>query len=294
MSAMKKLNQRKIRRTQPKRRSNTYDYRQPFVEHLYELRKRLLYIVLSIILFSLGAYFVQQHIVSWLLKPSHNQQFIYTSPGGGINFLFQVCMYVGITCSIPVILHQLLRFLEPIVNEETRSRIIRYSFFSALLAAMGAGFGYFIGLPVALHFLGSQFTTTRIHALFTIQEYMSFVTVYLIGSALFFQLPIIIMFINRMKSLTPKRLFGLERYVIVAAFVVAMIMAPTPNIINQFIIAGPIIAIYQVSIFLVWWQNRYSRLPRKARRLLEHDANIQAERFKRVELSSPFSSPSES
>jgi len=288
---MGRLRQTKTNRKRAALPRPTYDHRKPFVEHLHELRKRALYVIASIFVFSLAAYFVQERIVNFLLRPSHHQQFIYTSPGGGINFLFQVCTYVGITLSIPVILRQVLRFLEPIVTDSTRRLVLRYSIFSALLAFLGIGFGYFIGLPIALHFLSHQFTTTQIHPLFTLQEYMSFVTVYLIGSALFFQIPLVVLFINRIKPLPPRRLLHLERYIIVGAFIVAMIMAPTPNLIDQLIIAGPIIIIYQMSIVLVWRQNRIRKLPRRARILLEQDSIVQAERSKRVAVSGSLTTP---
>ncbi|MGH7234543.1 MAG: twin-arginine translocase subunit TatC, partial [Candidatus Saccharimonadales bacterium] len=80
--------QRKTAETRPE------DQKQQFAEHLQELRKRLLLSVSSVIIFSTAAYFVQQSLVRFLLKPAHNQHFIYTSPGGGIGFLFQVCTYV--------------------------------------------------------------------------------------------------------------------------------------------------------------------------------------------------------
>ena len=280
---------RKLRRTQLKRRSRaSYDLKRPFIDHLYELRKRLIYVVSSVFVFSIGAYFVQEHIVSWLLAPAHNQQFIYTSPGGGINFLFQVCTYAGILFSVPVIIYQLLKFLEPVVTEHIRSVIARYSVASIILALGGVVFGYYVGLPLALHFLGHQFTTPQIRSLFTIQEYMSFVTFYLIGSALIFQLPIIILFINHIKPVSTRQLFKMERYVILAAFVVAMIMAPTTNVMNQLVIAGPIICVYQVSVLLVWWQNRYLRLPKRAIQLLAKDAEVQAERNKRFDMAIPL------
>jgi sec-independent protein translocase protein TatC len=227
-----------------------------FLEHLHELRKRLIYVVASIVIFSTLAYFVQQKIVNFLLRPSHGQQFIYTSPGGGINFLFTICTYVGIALSIPVIIFQILGFFEPLIKGKTRKSIIKFSVFSVILAAIGFFFGYYVGLPSALHFLGSQFTTAQIHALFTLQEYLSFLTIYLVGSMLLFQLPIILLFINQIKPLPPKKLMGAERYVIVAAFIISMLMAPTPNVLDQLIIAGPIIIMFNLSVFIIWVINK--------------------------------------
>jgi sec-independent protein translocase protein TatC len=236
---------------------------------------------LTIITFSTAAYLIQQQLVRFLLLPAHNQNFIYTAPGGGLAFLFQVCTYVGITASIPVFVYQLLRFIEPVVGDNERRFIIKMGWFSAILAVMGFTFGYMIGLPAALHFLSHQFTTKQIMPLLTIQEYMSFITVYLIGSALIFQLPLIVLFINRIKPLRPSQLFGFERYVIAGAFIVSMLMAPTINLVDQLMLAGPIIITYQIAILLVLLSNR-SRGSSKIAKLLDQDKRMQIARQQTV------------
>jgi sec-independent protein translocase protein TatC len=216
----------------------------------------LFYILITIAVFSTLAYFVQQRIVHFLLRPSHNQQFIYTSPGGGISFLFQICTYVGIIVALPVILYQLMRFLEPVISTKTTKLVFKASVVSFGLAAAGFIFGYYVGLPTALHFLGDQFQTKQIHALFTIQEYMSFLTIYLGGSALLFQLPLIVWFIDKIKPRGPRIFLKYERHVIAGSFIIAMLMAPVPNLIYQALIALPIIIMYQIAIGIVWFEHR--------------------------------------
>lgn len=238
-----------------------------------------MYITASVLFFSVVAYFVQQQIVAFLLRPSHGQQFIYTSPGGGINFLFSICMYVGIAASIPVIVYHALGFLTPLVRIRTKRLLVRYSLISGVLAVVGFCFGYFIGLPAALHFLSNQFTTKQVHALFTLQEYMNFLMIYLLGSALLFQLPIILLFINRIRPLRPRKLLGAERYVIVAAFIIAMIMTPTTDIFNQSLIAVPIILMYNLSVLLVWNAARNPARPDRIAELLERDQRVRAVRL---------------
>jgi sec-independent protein translocase protein TatC len=275
------MKRRKLKRLQRQRkttRAASGDRQQEFAEHLQELRKRLLLVAGTILVFSTVAYFFQQRLVSFLLKPAHNQHFIYTSPGGGIGFLFQVCTYVGITASIPVLIYQLLCFIEPVIGKHERRFILRMSWFSALLAIVGFVFGYLIGLPAALHFLSHQFSTTQIQPLLTLQEYMSFVTIYLIGSALIFQLPLIVVFINRIKPLKPSQLLGFERYVVAGAFIVSMLMAPTINLVDQLILAGPIIIIYQLAVVLVLFKNRGGRT-NKVAGLIEQDQALQAARL---------------
>ncbi|HSX33022.1 MAG TPA: twin-arginine translocase subunit TatC [Candidatus Saccharimonadales bacterium] len=253
----------------------------PFIEHLYELRRRLVYIALSIGLWAAAAYAVQQKIVGILLAPSHNQQFIYTSVGGGIDFLFRVCIYAGVTFSIPVIVFQLLRYLAPLIKEDARRFVAWGSVVSGFLAFAGMLFGYFVGLPAALHFLLHQFTTSQIHPLLTIQSYMSFVSLYMFGSALLFQLPLIIIVINRIKPLRPQRLFHYERWVILLAFVGGGLMNPSPRLQDQLLLSGPVIITYQLAILLVWLLNRRKQRSPGLTKLLEQDAKLRAERLAR-------------
>ena len=89
--ARARKHQRKPSLSRP-RNNQPADRARPFIEHVHELRRRVLYIAISVGLFGAAAYGVERHIVSALLKPAHGQQFIYTSPGGGIDFLFRVCL----------------------------------------------------------------------------------------------------------------------------------------------------------------------------------------------------------
>src|ERR1700712_3779501 len=105
---------------QTTRRSKTAKPTASFMEHLRELRKRLFYVAISVIGWSALAYAVQQHLVNALLKPSHGQSFVYTSPIGGVDFLFRVCLYSGIILSIPVIVYQLLCYAAPLMKTSSR------------------------------------------------------------------------------------------------------------------------------------------------------------------------------
>ena len=212
----------------------------------------MLWVVACVLVVSTAAYFVQQQLVHLLLKPAHGQQFIYTSPGGGIGFLFTLCTYVGLIASLPVVTYHLVRFLEPVLSERRLGLVWRYGLASLGMMAVALVFGYEVGLPAALHFLSHQFSTPQIHPLFTVQEYLSFVTVYLLGTVLLFQLPLIMIEVQRLKPRPPRRWLRLERYVVAGAFIVAMIMVPTPNVVSQLVIAGPVIVIYNLAVIVIW------------------------------------------
>ena len=247
---------RKNQKNQPRALTKTAKPKQPLIEHLQELKRRLFIVAAVIVVGSVAAYASETKLVKLLLKPSHGQEFIYTSPLGGMNFLFGVCLQLGLVLATPVIIYNLLAFLKPLMRYTTHRYLIVSSIAATITAAGGLVFGYCIGLPSALHFLLHQFTTVQVKPLITIQSYMSFVAVYLLGSALMFQLPLLILFINRIKPLKPSQMFKYERHAIAGSFIIAFIMNPTPNIIDQLLVVVPIIVMYQLSILMLWVANR--------------------------------------
>jgi sec-independent protein translocase protein TatC len=271
---------RTTKRQKKKQSPRQHDEAAPLIEHLYELRRRVFYCVVSIAVVAIAAYFVQQHLVNALLYPAHGQQFIYTSVGGGISFLFKLCSYVGVAVSLPVIAYNILGYLQPLLRLESKRFIATASIVCGLLALAGMSFGYFVGLPAALHFLLHQFTTKQIHPLLTIQEYMSFVTAYMLGSALLFQIPLFLLFINRIRPLKPRRLWHYERWVILGAFVASGLMNPTPEIVSQLALAGPIIVMYQIGIIIIWRVNAHRARSPFVQQLIDQDSEIKANRQK--------------
>jgi sec-independent protein translocase protein TatC len=263
--------------------STLHNPKLPFIEHVYELRKRLFYVTLSIGLWATGAYFVQHRIVAMLLAPAHNQEFIYTTVGGGIDFLLRVCLYAGIVCSIPIIVFQLLKYLQPLVKKDAVRFMAWGSVMSGVLAILGMTFGYFFGLPAALHFLLHQFSSEHIEALLSINSYMSFVTAYMFGSAFIFQLPLLLILINRIKPLQPKKLLGMERWVILISFILGGILSPSPRVQDQVLLAGPIILTYQIGVGIVWLTNRRRTPSNKLVGLRAQDEAARAERLARFE-----------
>jgi sec-independent protein translocase protein TatC len=248
-------------------------------------------VALSIGVFSGAAYGIEHHIVAALLKPAKNQQFIYTSPGGGIDFLFRVCLYVGIAVSIPVIVYNILRYIEPLIEKGSRRFITLGSIISGVFALAGIVFGYFVGLPAALNFLLHQFVTAQIRPLVTIQSYMSFVMMYMLGSALLFQVPLIMIFINRIKPLKPSTLLKKQKWMIGFSFIAAVIMNPNPNILSQLIVAIPMVLMYYVGILVIWLVNRDHK-PKQMPELLKKDAEAQAARLDTRQTAQPLVSAS--
>lgn len=226
-----------------------------FLEHLYELRRRVFWVVATILAVSAAAFPFLNNILYILTAPLGGQQLYYLTPVGGFSFSIKICMFVGIAAAVPVMVYHLYRYLEPIMSSSVHRSAAFYIFASSFLAATGIAFAYFVSLPGALHFLTGM-NLNNIQAMLTADSYLTFVTAYLLGSALLFQIPLILLIINTATPIKPGLLGKSQRFVIVGAFIVAAIISPTPDIMNQLLLAIPIIVMYQVGVLLVWLQNR--------------------------------------
>lgn len=231
--------------------------RKPFIEHISELRKRLLWIVLVLAGFSCGAFVIHQHLLDIIQRPL-GQTLYFTSPTGGLSFILQLCITVGIILGFPVIIYHLYQFISPLWHTTKKLGVFFYIFASFALACAGVLFAYFISLPAAISFL-TQFGGENVQSLIKANEYFSFALAYLGGFALLFQIPLIISLINRITPLGPRKMLGSQKWVILISFAAAAIITPTPDPINQFILAAPAILLYQLSIVMIWLINKNRR-----------------------------------
>lgn len=227
--------------------------RKPFIEHVYELRRRTLISMLAIIAGGFAGYSIHETLLHIIQKPL-GQTLFYTSPTGGFSFIFKLCLLFGLILAIPVIVYQILKFLSPLIKRVTRRFVFLCLVSSASLAFAGIAFAYFISLPAALHFL-AHFGGQEIQAMITADAYFGFALAYMGGFAVLFQLPLILLLINRITHLKPGPLMRAQRYVLLSSFIVAAILTPTPDPFNQALMAVPIVLLYQFSIVLLWLVN---------------------------------------
>lgn len=226
-----------------------------FAEHIYELRRRLMWSLLFVAVGAGIGYALHDKILVILQQPLSDSLY-YTAPTGAFSFIIKVCVVFGFITALPMVVYQVFAFFGPLLSKKKRRGIVNYVFMSVLLALAGIAFAYFVSLPAALHFLvnfGGD--NADIQALITADEYFNFVLAYVAGFAALFQLPLVISFINRMKPLKPAQLMGGTRYVVLGSFVAAAIITPTPDPLNQAIMAGPIILLYFFSILVVMVTN---------------------------------------
>lgn len=233
------------------------DRKVPVLVHIAELRKLLVVCVTSLIIASSVAYLFFNQLFDIFQKPL-GKTLYYTSPTAGFTFALKLCLTVGLIVSVPITVNRVFSFVKPAVGKHLHRSFAWYSFFSVLLAIAGVVFAYFISLPGALEFLTS-FKAGKIEALITVDSYFTFFSAYLIGYAILFQTPIIMLAINKITPLGPKSTMRYQRHVIAGSFIVAAILTPTPDPWNQTLMAIPIILLYQAGIVLVWLANRKTK-----------------------------------
>ncbi|MDQ5913909.1 MAG: sec-independent protein translocase protein TatC, partial [Patescibacteria group bacterium] len=168
----------------------------------------------------------------------------YTTPAGAFGFVIKLSTTFGLIVSLPLVTYQIFSFFLPVLGSISRRHLLTYVLTSVALASLGVLFAYLISLPAALNFLTNFGSEVNIQSLITANEYFNFVLTYLAGFAILFQVPLIILLIDKIKPLSPRKLLGTTKYVILVSFIVSAIITPTPDPFNQAVMAVPVILLY--------------------------------------------------
>jgi len=223
-----------------------------FIEHLAELRKRLLYSIIILFCGFIICWFFAKDIYNILalpvLKYLDGKKLAFTSLPEPFMMYLKLSFLAAIFLTSPLLFHQLWKFISPGLKRKEKKLAIPFILFSSIFFLAGAYFGYKVVFPFACKFflgLGGDFTPV-----ITINQYLSLVTKVLIGIALTFELPILIFFLARLGIVTTKLLLKYFKYFVVIAFVISAIITPTPDMVTQSTIALPLILLYGVGILI--------------------------------------------
>lgn len=222
----------------------------PFLKHLEELRKVLLISLGFVGVASIVSFFFVDRFLPIIIRPVHDLglKLVFTRVTEGLFFKFNLALIAGLVLSFPVILWQIWRFMVPALYPQERRYIIRLVPISILLFVGGVVFAYFTVFRVAVIFL-IRFAG-EFQPMLTISDYLRFTLSFLIPSGIIFEFPLVIYFLTKIGLITPELLVKKRRYSIVIAFVVAAIITPTPDPINQTIMAAPMIVLYEAGIIV--------------------------------------------
>jgi sec-independent protein translocase protein TatC len=225
-----------------------------FLDHLEELRWNLIRAVAGVLVsVALCAYFSDWIVNQVILRPSTLTspplELINTIPYGQITFYMMVILISGLIVSVPWILYQIWKFIEPGLLPKERKYISRIVTFSSLCFFSGVAFSYFVMLPYMLQFF-TTFGTSDIRNMISVSEYMSFVIQLVLISGLIFELPMVSYFLARFGIVTPAFMRHYRRHSYVVILTVAAIVTPTTDPVTMTVFSIPIIALYELSIFI--------------------------------------------
>ncbi|MBI3953166.1 MAG: twin-arginine translocase subunit TatC [Chloroflexi bacterium] len=234
------------------------------VEHLAELRRRLIISLLAVAVTTALSFTFTRQIFDFLKRPAPPVQFIYTQPTELLSTYFKVAIISGLVLAMPIWLYQVVLFVAPGLNPTER----RYVFLllpGALLSFIaGAAFAYFVLFPPTFQFLftfGQEIAEPQIR----IGAYVSLVANLMLWIGLVFELPLVMYFLGRIGVLSPERVKGIRRPAIVLAFVGAAVITPTADPITMTLVAVPIIALFEVGLLLARWGQRQRRIAQRRR-----------------------------
>jgi sec-independent protein translocase protein TatC len=234
------IKKRKIRKVTPEEKL-------PFTEHLEELRWRLIVIIAAVAVWFGICYTFSEDIIRFVQKPL-NQKLIFISPTEAFFVNLKVSFFVAIFLSIPVIIYELWEFISPGLLEKEKRYTLPFVISATVCFVIGAAFSYFIALPVTTRFLLS-FAGNELKPMVSVNNYISFVGRFMIGSGVIFEFPVVIFFLSKIGIATPEFLSQKRGYAILAIFVLSAVITP-PDIVTMFIMAVPLMALYEISIII--------------------------------------------
>ena len=221
----------------------------PFLEHLEELRWRLIKAVLSIIVCAFVAFNFAEYLVIFIRRPLGDIQLYNIAVTGAFYAYIKISLISGLVVALPYVFYQLWSFIAPGLYKKERLMIIPLVLISTILFLVGAAFCFEYVLPVSFDFLIS-FGGEQIENTITIGSYISFVGLLLMAFGFGFQMPLLSYFLGKMGVINAQMLGRGRRYAIVGILIVGAIIT-TPDVFTQFMLAGPLYILYEVSIIIV-------------------------------------------
>jgi sec-independent protein translocase protein TatC len=241
--------------------SDIDDSKMPLLDHLIELRSRLLWSFLALaIAFGISLYFARP-IFGFLVQPllaSGQTRLIYTAIFEAFFVEIKVAFFAATFFSFPVFATQLWRFVAPGLYNKEKRAFLPFLLATPVLFIIGASMAYFIAIPVALEYLlgfGGSVGGVEQQALPGVDNYLNFVMKFIFGFGISFLLPVLLMLLERAGIVTLEQLKSARRYAIVGAFAIAAVLTP-PDVVSQLLLAIPLCILYELALIAIWFTRR--------------------------------------
>jgi sec-independent protein translocase protein TatC len=243
-----------------------------FLEHLEELRKRIIYSLIAVTVgfFACWNYhefifrYVQRPVMDALQRNGMAEKLVYLNPTEPFNLYLKVAFLAGLFVTSPFVLYQVWLFISPGLYRNEKRYVLPFMFSTVFLFLGGGLFAYKMVYPAALNFLidyGKQF-----QPMITIGEYTDLFLTIMLGMGLIFEMPILVFFLSMMGIVSPRWMWRNVRYSILVIFIIAAILTPTTDILNMCLFAAPMVGLYILSIGVAWLVHPAQRRARQARK----------------------------
>ncbi|HEX2788567.1 MAG TPA: twin-arginine translocase subunit TatC [Ignavibacteria bacterium] len=225
-----------------------------FLDHLEELRWRIIKALIGVVIAGIVVgIFVDFIVANIILAPSAHTipplKIINIKPFGQFTLYMEVVLIGGIILSIPNIIYQFWKFIEPALKPSERKYISAIVIFTSFCFLAGIVFAYFVMLPTALGFL-SSFGTTMIENSIAIDEYVSFVISMCLAAGIVFELPMVSFFLSKIGILKPQFMRKYRKHALIIILILSGILTPSPDITSMLLLAGPLFVLYEISIII--------------------------------------------
>nr|WP_208411811.1 twin-arginine translocase subunit TatC [Sphingomonas naasensis] len=233
------------------------------LEHLIELRRRLLWSLAALVVAFAGCLYFARTIFALLvapLKAAGQETIINTQVFGGFLVEIKIAFFAALMLAFPVIANQLWQFVAPGLYRKEKRALLPFLLATPVLFIAGACMAYFVAIPVALKFLLSfqgQLGDTGVNqqALPDVNDYLKFVMQFIFGFGISFLLPVLLMLLEHAGIVTFEQLKGAWRYAVVGAFALSAVLTP-PDVGSQLLLAVPLVALYFLALIAIWFTRR--------------------------------------
>jgi sec-independent protein translocase protein TatC len=228
--------------------AKTTDNEMSLVDHLQELRRRLLIIIIAVAMGSAISYFYASELVHYITAPAG--KLYYMSPAEAFFTYLKVSFFAGFLLALPIVLYQVWAFIVPALS--TKERIASFILVpsAVVLFFIGLAFSYSLVLPAGIKFF-MGFATEDLQPMLSLGQYISFVISFLLPFGFIFELPLFIVVLAKLGMIGSEFLTARRKHVLVLSFVVGAIISPTPDVFSQTMVAVPILVMYEISLFIV-------------------------------------------
>jgi sec-independent protein translocase protein TatC len=229
------------------------------VQHLGELRNRVTVAAVAVVIGTAISFVYTTKLIQFLLVPVGGRKLITLTPTENFTTYFQVALISGIALAMPVILYEIYAYIDPALfpNERRFVRLLGLPIIALFVGGMA--FCYYVMLPRALDFL-VNFAPDVFESQLRASEYLTFVTTFILGIGVMFEVPVIIYALVRIHVVDRAWLAKQRRYVVLLAFLFGAFITPTPDPINQTLVALPMYLLFELGLFF----SRFAVTPRAA------------------------------